>query len=439
MSQDDELNWKYAWLSHQRKNKYHWEYWVINPHTREALPMPKKYVIEMVCDWRSFSRKWGRKVKSSRLNLTDKIVVHPETRRELELLISPSSKHEAGVLQEGWVRMDPRQIQILCNELELGDLAGPPASLSGGLLHRMYAVQTTTGRYVIKALNPEIMGRPTAMQNFIRSEVIANRAANYVPALPAMQFNGASIQQVGEQFCLVFEWIDGISLKPADINTSHCRTMGSIPSSLHSGDYSNLGIVSDSSAERRLVDWKLYLRRGQQSDAEWVNLLLENIDMLNEWNAEAINSSKLISTDSDMVISHGDLDPKNVLWDLGEPILIDWECAGYRNRKQDLLDTAIYWSENASGEIVQDRLLAFFDGYKGAAQERIQADWRMILACGFTGKLDWLEYNLKRSLWIDCTNQDEQKIGTEQVTGTLFTIKRYAEKVDEIKGWLTEI
>lgn len=91
LSQDDELNWKYAWLSHQRKNKHHWEYWVINPHTREALPMPKKYVIEMVCDWRSFSRRWGRKVKASSLNLTDKIVVHPETRRELEILLSPSS------------------------------------------------------------------------------------------------------------------------------------------------------------------------------------------------------------------------------------------------------------------------------------------------------------------------------------------------------------
>ncbi|MCY9697340.1 DUF5662 family protein [Paenibacillus alginolyticus] len=86
---DEELNWKYAWLRHKRKNKHHWEYWVINPNTNEALPMPKKYVIEMVCDWRSFSRKWGKKVKESTLNLTDSIVVHPETKRELELMTSP--------------------------------------------------------------------------------------------------------------------------------------------------------------------------------------------------------------------------------------------------------------------------------------------------------------------------------------------------------------
>ncbi|MFK0522316.1 DUF5662 family protein [Paenibacillus illinoisensis] len=89
---EDELKWQYAWLHHQHKNKHHWEYWVINPNTKEALPMPKKYVIEMVCDWRSFSRKWGKRVKDTTLNLTDSIVVHPETKRELDLLTTNQSK-----------------------------------------------------------------------------------------------------------------------------------------------------------------------------------------------------------------------------------------------------------------------------------------------------------------------------------------------------------
>lgn len=332
--------------------------------------------------------------------------------------------------------MHSRQIEILCNELGLGDIAVAPTALSGGLLHRMYAVQTTSGRYVVKALNPEIMGRPTAMQNFITSELIASRAATYVPALPAKKFNGASIQQVGEQFCLVFEWIDGKSLKPSDINTGHCKIMGSILSSLHIGDFSDLGISNNSSADRRLTDWNFYLKKGQQSNAEWTSLLFENSEMLDDWNAEAINSANRIS--SDMVISHGDLDPKNVLWAV-EPILIDWECAGYRNPKQDLIETAIYWSENESGEINKDKFLSFIDGYKRTTQEQIHANWRMILASGFLGKLDWLEYSLKRSLWIDCADQEEQKAGTEQVAGTLLTIKRYAEKITEIEGWLKEI
>jgi hypothetical protein len=87
-----ETKWKYAWLNHQHKNKHHWNYWIVNQEKREALPMPRKYLIEMWCDWRSFSRKWGRRVKEA--DLTEKmiksegVILHPKTRQELEELIS---------------------------------------------------------------------------------------------------------------------------------------------------------------------------------------------------------------------------------------------------------------------------------------------------------------------------------------------------------------
>ncbi|WHX42787.1 DUF5662 family protein [Mesobacillus sp. AQ2] len=32
LSVEDELRWRYAWLTHQHKNKHHWEYWVIDPN-----------------------------------------------------------------------------------------------------------------------------------------------------------------------------------------------------------------------------------------------------------------------------------------------------------------------------------------------------------------------------------------------------------------------
>lgn len=49
-----------AWLHHQNHNPHHWDYWVgRSPHTigRQGkfapapLPMPEKYVREMVADW----------------------------------------------------------------------------------------------------------------------------------------------------------------------------------------------------------------------------------------------------------------------------------------------------------------------------------------------------------------------------------------------------
>ena len=41
-----------AWLHHRGRNPHHWEYWIDNLSSGgEALKIPLKYVIEMICDW----------------------------------------------------------------------------------------------------------------------------------------------------------------------------------------------------------------------------------------------------------------------------------------------------------------------------------------------------------------------------------------------------
>lgn len=55
-----------------------------------------QHLIEMVCDWRSFSRKWGRKVKESnlveRMMTSDNIILHSKTRQEIEDFIRISKQ-----------------------------------------------------------------------------------------------------------------------------------------------------------------------------------------------------------------------------------------------------------------------------------------------------------------------------------------------------------
>ena len=56
-------NFNYAWLHHIHHNPHHWQYWVlINDDPEEgtvALEMPYEYIVEMICDWWSFSWKTG--------------------------------------------------------------------------------------------------------------------------------------------------------------------------------------------------------------------------------------------------------------------------------------------------------------------------------------------------------------------------------------------
>lgn len=54
-------DFNYAWLHHIHNNPHHWQYWVLqhDDEPEEALEIPFEYVIEMICDWWSFSFKSG--------------------------------------------------------------------------------------------------------------------------------------------------------------------------------------------------------------------------------------------------------------------------------------------------------------------------------------------------------------------------------------------
>lgn len=63
---DDEF--EYAWLKHTRRNKHHWQYWVLSHDEddksvrhQKVFDIPDKYIMEMICDWigASFAQKTG--------------------------------------------------------------------------------------------------------------------------------------------------------------------------------------------------------------------------------------------------------------------------------------------------------------------------------------------------------------------------------------------
>ena len=198
-------------------------------------------------------------------------------------------------------------------------------------------------------------------------------------------------------------------------------------------NFSELGIINNWSDNAQLTDWNYYLKKGEENNIVWVSLLLEIVDNLYEWNAQANKSSKQL--ESNIVISHRDLDSKNVMWSKDKPIIIDWESAGYTNPIQELTETAIYWSENEKGNIDKERFFAFIGGYK-KRYGTVKANWETVLVNGFLGKLGWLEYNLKRSLGIECTDKEEQQVGTDQVIGTIKAIRHYADMISELEKWL---
>lgn len=47
-----------SWLLHVRRNKHHWNYWILIDRKNEMqiFDMPNKYITEMICDWEGASK-----------------------------------------------------------------------------------------------------------------------------------------------------------------------------------------------------------------------------------------------------------------------------------------------------------------------------------------------------------------------------------------------
>ena len=72
----------------------------------------------------------------------------------------------------------------------LGKIIGEITPVSGGLMHKMYKVQTDKGTYAVKCLNPEIMKRPEAFENYTKAEALEDiLEENDIPIVPALSFD----------------------------------------------------------------------------------------------------------------------------------------------------------------------------------------------------------------------------------------------------------
>ena len=56
-------DFNYAWLNHIHRNPHHWQHWILlndEPNEGEIiLDIPYHYVLEMICDWWTFSWEKG--------------------------------------------------------------------------------------------------------------------------------------------------------------------------------------------------------------------------------------------------------------------------------------------------------------------------------------------------------------------------------------------
>jgi len=75
--QDVKKRFDYAWLKHIHRNPHHWQYWILREDDGDTkiMPMPIKYMKEMLADWHGAGRAITGKNNTAEwyLNNKDKI------------------------------------------------------------------------------------------------------------------------------------------------------------------------------------------------------------------------------------------------------------------------------------------------------------------------------------------------------------------------------
>ena len=100
-------------------------------------------------------------------------------------------------------------LEKVCRICELGDFEQEPKIVTGGLLHKMYCVETNQGKYAIKVLNSNVMNKPDALEKLEQAERIAYRLKNEndISAICVKSVAGKSRRAIRKNPC--FKYLRG--------------------------------------------------------------------------------------------------------------------------------------------------------------------------------------------------------------------------------------
>ena len=339
----------------------------------------------------------------------------------------------------------------LFKKLGLGQVSVPIENVSGGFMHRMYKVTAdgtgSSRNFAVKHLNSEIMKRPQAPANYARAEKlegILEKAG--IPVVPALVFDGKKMQEFKGNYFYIFDWHDAKVTDWDNITEEKCFLAGNTLGRIHAIDFKlETGATGDDSTkpgkidleqdsakcdslELSQIDWKKYADEAAESKSEIASLLKKNIELL-EYAQNQVNEARQ-NLPNIIRISDEDMDPKNVMWENGKPLVIDLECLDYGNPASHVLQLALQWSGITTCNLKINLVRSFFDGYHKAYDNGFH-DYQKILGLAYTW-IEWLEYNIQRALGT-CSDDEEKKMGIEQVHQTINRIKYLREKEDIIK------
>ncbi|PLW70887.1 phosphotransferase [Pseudohalioglobus lutimaris] len=311
-------------------------------------------------------------------------------------------------------------LDALCDYFALGKRMRPAFSVRGGFHHFMWDVHTANGRYAIKQLAPDTdLDDCDVIRHYETAESVSEAFSRCgVPALHALGAGDNALQVIENCGYLIYPWTNARALRRDEIDVIHIHQIAGIFARMHGAVLKIEGLRSPQSESDPEAKLEVLLKFAQSRNSSRNEDIREHLPLFENILSRAEIASAELS--SRKVVSHGDLDHKNVLWDSSQdPLLIDWESTQYVNPAHEVILEALDWS-GITLDFKENLFDCFVDQYLSAGGQIHQNEIEAAFACVEGDWVNWLMYNLGRS--IDRDDEKQRRIGLEQVDLALVAI-----------------
>lgn len=329
-------------------------------------------------------------------------------------------------------KSNTKKLEKLVRKFDLGSKIIKATQIHGGLSNRMYRVETDKAEYAIKKLNKTLMQNKTEFERITFAEKVSKIAEeNGVFVERALEFEDKIIHEIDEDYYMIFNWNYGSHLQPEDVTDEICNTIGELLAKIHNLDFSKIEAEKSKETETRIIDWQHYANVAKNQNKYYYKDLVENIEILYEINKktnEALEYAK-----NNLIISHRDLIKKNIMWNNNIPTVIDWESSGYVNPTVELVQVCWNWANGDVGKFEFEKFGIIVNSYLQNVKNYKKEDMKKLIYANLWEAIEWLEYNLKRTLCIESTYRNEEiELAEEQINYLNHEIKYAMTQIEQV-------
>ena len=332
--------------------------------------------------------------------------------------------------------MNEAQIQMICKRLHVETPLNLPTRVYGGLVHKMWRIQSGELSFAIKQLGNHINFTAAVKKEFNLTEEIAHQyAQENIPAIGAIKTNGSYLIEASECMFLVYPWVDAHVIDASVVSEEQALKIAKILATIH--------LINLDAPELHEAGFQIHATDKLLALIDKAEeLKCPFTDDLRKYQNDLITINELYQTavpllEKNIVVSHGDLDPKNVLWDENNnPLLIDWEAARKLNPTYDIINVCLDWSGITTDTFNKPLFIKMINTYIMAGGH-IDKNVLQAAFYGTFGWINWMIYNIERT----CTTQEPEQtaLGIEQVNQTLKTIMKLKDITPDLINAATKL